>query len=386
MEVEGGLLGGLQLRALGALEVGVEHEPARRVAGRVEPFQQGDAHVGRAAGIHGRQRHGVGIVGLVRLGLGEPRLEQRERFVGVGEIAGLRGRVVVALELVRHRCPLAPARHACSPHLNPVGDTQKPLSLVLCRLRGWHMRLCSVSLAACVATASIFASLVMLQVRPLAAQEKQRPAEPAPCTCSTPEQAPSMQPRPRFADHSQDLDDNDEIAALEAIRVALTEVGDGATYVWHRNNGCLSGRDPSDFLVQGWDGAYLPPYRADIDHRRAQRPHRGRRLPPVGRRLAARRLSPRRGAGLWYCRTSRHDRWRCAAERSEMGATGDGEQNGEAAPGHDGQQRRGWRRCVRTTPTLARWNQDLEFTARMGTPGEAHSWRCAKRSTRGTRA
>jgi hypothetical protein len=24
-------------------------------------------------------------------------------------------------------------------------------------------------------------------------------------------------------------------------------------------------------------------------------------------------------------------------------------------------------------PTIARWNQDLEFTARIGTPGEAHT-------------
>ena len=24
-------------------------------------------------------------------------------------------------------------------------------------------------------------------------------------------------------------------------------------------------------------------------------------------------------------------------------------------------------------PTIARWNQDLEFTARLGTPGEAHT-------------
>jgi surface antigen len=37
------------------------------------------------------------------------------------------------------------------------------------------------------------------------------------------------------------LDENDEIAALEAVRVALTEVGDGSTYVWHRANGRLSG-------------------------------------------------------------------------------------------------------------------------------------------------
>ena len=37
------------------------------------------------------------------------------------------------------------------------------------------------------------------------------------------------------------LDESDEIAALEAIRVALTEVGDGGTYVWRRNHGRLSG-------------------------------------------------------------------------------------------------------------------------------------------------
>ena len=37
------------------------------------------------------------------------------------------------------------------------------------------------------------------------------------------------------------LDEYDEIAALEAIRVALTEVGDGTTYVWHRQHGRLSG-------------------------------------------------------------------------------------------------------------------------------------------------
>jgi surface antigen len=36
-------------------------------------------------------------------------------------------------------------------------------------------------------------------------------------------------------------DDSDEIAALEAIRVALTEVGDGGAYVWHRQHGRLSG-------------------------------------------------------------------------------------------------------------------------------------------------
>jgi len=36
-------------------------------------------------------------------------------------------------------------------------------------------------------------------------------------------------------------DELDELAALEAIRIALTEVGDGSAYVWHRRSGMLSG-------------------------------------------------------------------------------------------------------------------------------------------------
>lgn len=37
------------------------------------------------------------------------------------------------------------------------------------------------------------------------------------------------------------LDEADEIATLEAIRVALTEVGDGGAYAWYRENGHLNG-------------------------------------------------------------------------------------------------------------------------------------------------
>ena len=37
------------------------------------------------------------------------------------------------------------------------------------------------------------------------------------------------------------LDDVDAVAALDGIRIALTEVGDGGTYVWHRRDGVLSG-------------------------------------------------------------------------------------------------------------------------------------------------
>jgi surface antigen len=58
-------------------------------------------------------------------------------------------------------------------------------------------------------------------------------------------------PKPALADHSgpttrvpeykQQLDDTDEVAAFEALHLGLTEVADGATYVWHRANGRLSG-------------------------------------------------------------------------------------------------------------------------------------------------
>ena len=100
------------------------------------------------------------------------------------------------------------------------------------------------SLAAGVAAAILALALVPQRV---VAQDA-KPAEPAPCTCPNlgPNPAPnSSKPdhsaKPKFAEANAFLDENDEIAALEAIRVALTEVGDGGTYVWRRNHGRLSG-------------------------------------------------------------------------------------------------------------------------------------------------
>jgi hypothetical protein len=101
------------------------------------------------------------------------------------------------------------------------------------------MRSGFLSLAAAVAAAALISSIAVMPVRMAAAQEV-RPAQP-PCSCSLPQEAPRASPRPKFADHSQGLDDTDEIATLDAIRVALSEVGDGSTYVWHSQNGRLSG-------------------------------------------------------------------------------------------------------------------------------------------------
>jgi 17 kDa outer membrane surface antigen len=79
------------------------------------------------------------------------------------------------------------------------------------------------------------------------------------CSCpgSTPAEDPAERarrwPKPALADHVAPLplprapeqkmllDDTDEIAAFEALHLGLTEVADGATYVWHRANGRLSG-------------------------------------------------------------------------------------------------------------------------------------------------
>jgi hypothetical protein len=72
-----------------------------------------------------------------------------------------------------------------------------------------------------------------------------KPPEQPTCTCPNLDPNPSkpsvVSAKPKFAETNAHLDENDEIAALEAIRVALTEVGDGGTYVWYRQHGRLSG-------------------------------------------------------------------------------------------------------------------------------------------------
>lgn len=46
---------------------------------------------------------------------------------------------------------------------------------------------------------------------------------------------------PKYADPKATLTAADEVAALQALQWALTEVGDGAAFVWHRQHGRLSG-------------------------------------------------------------------------------------------------------------------------------------------------
>jgi hypothetical protein len=65
-------------------------------------------------------------------------------------------------------------------------------------------------------------------------------------TCNCPASKEQLWSRPKFAEMPAVttpvmLDESDEMAALESVQFALSEVGDGASYIWHRNNGRLSG-------------------------------------------------------------------------------------------------------------------------------------------------
>ena len=66
-------------------------------------------------------------------------------------------------------------------------------------------------------------------------------APPSAPGCSCPGNGAQKSTKPKFADLKLPLDESDEIAALESVQFALTEVADGSSYVWHRSNGRLSG-------------------------------------------------------------------------------------------------------------------------------------------------
>ena len=72
-----------QLAALPAGDVAVEHETVGVVA-----LHQHHSDVGKALGIDGGERHGVGIAGLGLHGFREPVAKQRKRLLGIGEITG----------------------------------------------------------------------------------------------------------------------------------------------------------------------------------------------------------------------------------------------------------------------------------------------------------
>ena len=99
-----------------------------------------------------------------------------------------------------------------------------------------------------VAVGAVAALMALALFPERASAEDVKPASPPSCTCPNlspdlilePEK-PGARTKSQFAEAHAFLDESDEIAALEAIRVALTEVGDGGSYVWRRSHGRLSG-------------------------------------------------------------------------------------------------------------------------------------------------
>ena len=115
------------------------------------------------------------------------------------------------------------------------------------------MRPCPVPLAlAIVATFALAAALALSPalvhatdtVTKRAPAATPRPTPPAPDATRPEPTSPNPtkpSPRPRYADAMPPLDVSDEAATLEAVHLALSELGDGASYVWHRRGGRLSG-------------------------------------------------------------------------------------------------------------------------------------------------
>lgn len=102
------------------------------------------------------------------------------------------------------------------------------------------------SLACGVASAIFLGGIVLISPDCVLADEAATKTNPNSRTCSCPSgkddaERPKLWPKPKFAEHRPRLEQKDEIAALEAVHLALTEVGDGSSYVWHQRNGRLSG-------------------------------------------------------------------------------------------------------------------------------------------------
>jgi hypothetical protein len=94
------------------------------------------------------------------------------------------------------------------------------------------------TVALCLGLALVLAPMLS---GPMRADEKTPGPASNPCPGPTKEPRENLWPRPKYAEVRPSLHASDEVATLEALQLALTEVGDGSSYVWHRYNGQLSG-------------------------------------------------------------------------------------------------------------------------------------------------
>lgn len=93
------------------------------------------------------------------------------------------------------------------------------------------------------ATAVALAAAILLQPLPADAAEVTTKLTPKEKSCAEllPLDLPGIRfGAPAFISPRDTLDEHDELATLAAIQYALSEVGDGQTYVWHHKHGALS--------------------------------------------------------------------------------------------------------------------------------------------------
>lgn len=105
-----------------------------------------------------------------------------------------------------------------------------------------------VSLSAGALTAFAMVATVFLSSPDAFAADpvQQESAGPQAPSCACPGTS-SRRQKPKYADlksvpdDGRPLDAGDETAALSSVQHALSATADGATYIWHRNNGRISG-------------------------------------------------------------------------------------------------------------------------------------------------
>jgi hypothetical protein len=105
------------------------------------------------------------------------------------------------------------------------------------------MRPFFVPLALAVSAGLLLAANVVVAPALVHATDKGRNKAPDSTTRPVPSSPGTVKPspRPKHAGAMPLLDTSDEAATLEAVHLALSELGDGASYVWHRRGGNLSG-------------------------------------------------------------------------------------------------------------------------------------------------
>ncbi len=103
-----------------------------------------------------------------------------------------------------------------------------------------------LAFALAIASSALLGCFLILAPALVHATDK-APKKPDAAICSCPDSENARPwPRPKFADAMPPdglptLDSTDKIATLEAVHLALSQLGDGASYVWHRRNGRISG-------------------------------------------------------------------------------------------------------------------------------------------------